>query len=315
MYVLGIDTSNYATSIAVYCTSTGQIIYDDKQFLPVKKGELGLRQSDAVFHHTVALPQMLQKMRNFLVDKQIGLVGVSKTPRSVEGSYMPCFLVGVSAATALCTGATIKMVETSHQQGHITAAVYATGDMSMYEKQKLVFHVSGGTTELLLCEGFDNAVKIGGTTDLFAGQAVDRIGVKLGLHFPAGAALSELATKCDEKISVSVSVKGTDCSFSGLENKCNKLIEDGKEKEYVAKYCLLHVAKTILKLLENAKANHGNLPVLCAGGVMGSDIIKKYIQHRMKNVYFVQSKFASDNAIGVAVFAARKLESRNSNTF
>ncbi len=305
MFVLGIDTSNYATSIAVYCTDKNEIIYDDKQFLPVKAGGLGLRQSDAVFHHTQALPQMLCKMRENLGTAQIGMVGVAKTPRSIEGSYMPCFLAGVNAAAALCAGANLPLVETSHQQGHITAAIFATGNEQLYKAKKIIFHVSGGTTELLLCDGLDKTEKIGGTTDLFAGQAVDRVGVKLGFSFPAGAQLSEIAQNCNEKINVSVSVKGVECSFSGLENKCNKLIDEGKPHDYIAKFCLLHVAKTVSELIKAARLMHGNLPVLCAGGVMSSEIIRKYVEDKTENVCFVESKYSSDNAIGVAVYAAR----------
>ena len=62
-----------------------------KLLLPVKPGEKGLRQSDAVFHHVKQLPQVLEPI---LEMGPAGVVGVSITPRSEMGSYMPCFLVG-----------------------------------------------------------------------------------------------------------------------------------------------------------------------------------------------------------------------------
>ena len=55
---LGIDTSNYTTSVAVYDSEKGEII-QEKMLLPVKEGQLGLRQSDAVFHHTKAYPNLV----------------------------------------------------------------------------------------------------------------------------------------------------------------------------------------------------------------------------------------------------------------
>ena len=65
---------------------------------------------------------------------------------------------------------------------------------------------------------------LGTSTDLYAGQAVDRVGVKLGFGFPAGAEVSRLAVQCGEEIRPKSSVKGMQCSLSGLENQCNGLL-------------------------------------------------------------------------------------------
>ena len=98
-YTLGVDTSNYATSLAVFDTA-GEVVCAKKRFLPVKPGQLGLRQSDALFHHTTALPEMLHELAQEFDLTRIDAVGVSQKPRPAEGSYMPCFLAGVNAATA-----------------------------------------------------------------------------------------------------------------------------------------------------------------------------------------------------------------------
>ncbi|MEE0980641.1 MAG: peptidase M22, partial [Acutalibacteraceae bacterium] len=60
-YYLGIDTSNYTTSCAVY-DDVSDTVVQKKKLLPVKQGELGLRQSDAVFHHTVQLPDLIKEL-------------------------------------------------------------------------------------------------------------------------------------------------------------------------------------------------------------------------------------------------------------
>ena len=168
----------------------------------------------------------------------------------------------------------------------------------------LVFHISGGTTELLLCEGARVLRKVGGSTDLYAGQAVDRIGVKLGFGFPAGAELSQLAAQCGEDIRPKVSVKGADCSFSGLENQCAALLERGAAPAYVAKYCLCAIAETILKMIRAARREEPDAPVICAGGVMSSELIRDTVQKAQPEVLFVPGKYAGDNAIGVAILAA-----------
>ena len=101
MYTLGIDTSNYATSLAVFDTAAEEVVCDRKRFLPVKPGELGLRQSDAVFHHTAALPELLRELDAEFPLHRVDAVGVSEKPRPVEGSYMPCFLTGLAVAQGL----------------------------------------------------------------------------------------------------------------------------------------------------------------------------------------------------------------------
>lgn len=152
---------------------------------------------------------------------------------------MPCFLAGVSAATAFCAAKGIPLVQTTHQQGHISAALFAASGADLFGKEELVFHVSGGTTDLLHCKGPDSITCIGTSSDLYAGQAVDRLGVRLGYAFPAGIYVSQLAAACTENIKPKVSVRGTTCSLSGLQNQCEKLLAEGKSPEYVSKYCLL----------------------------------------------------------------------------
>ena len=150
MLTLGIDTSNYATSLAVFDADAGEVVCDCKKFLPVKAGQLGLRQSDALFHHTAALPELMQKINDAVPLSKIQAVAVSEKPRPVQGSYMPCFLAGVNAATAFSLAGGVPLHKLTHQQGHIAAALYAAGDKTLFEKETLVFHVSGGTTDLLL---------------------------------------------------------------------------------------------------------------------------------------------------------------------
>ncbi|WP_418971662.1 glycoprotease [Allofournierella sp.] len=307
MLTLGIDTSNYATSLAVYDSVAREVVCDKKRFLPVKEGQLGLRQSDALFHHTAALPGLLCELAGEADLTRVEAVGVSARPRPVEGSYMPCFLAGVSAARAFCVCRGLPLVETTHQQGHVAAALYAAGDESLFEREALVFHVSGGTTDLLLCSGPGSIRCIGTSSDLYAGQAVDRIGVKLGLAFPAGAGVSELAARCGEPVTPKVSVRGTQCSLSGLENQCSRLLAEGKSPEYVCKYCLCCVAETALRMVKAALEQRPGLPVVFAGGVMSSGVIRQYVQARLPGACFVPGRFSSDNAIGAAILAAREV--------
>ena len=303
--VLGLDTSNYTCSAAYFDTRSGEL-RQAKQLLPVKSGEKGIRQSDAVFHHTVLLPQMIEQLR---LSEQVCAVGVSDRPSCREGSYMPCFLVGVGTARIISQVSDIPYYCTTHQTGHILAALWSADKIAWVRggRSFIAFHVSGGTTDMLLCkhdgEKLINVRRIGGSSDLKAGQAIDRCGVMLGLDFPCGAELERLAAKCGEKISVKPAMKGTDCSLSGIENKCRKLFESGAGKEYTALYCLRAVSAAIDALTAAARLEYGDLPVLYAGGVMSDKIIAEELSKR-GDVYFAEPQFSCDNAAGTAIYAA-----------
>ena len=249
---------------------------------------------------------MLQELAELADLTRVERVGVSARPRPVEGSYMPCFLAGVSAASAFAAARNLPLLHTTHQQGHIAAALLATGERELFGRECLVFHISGGTTDLILYQGIDRLTELGSSTDLYAGQAVDRVGVRLGFGFPAGAEVSRLAAQCTEEIRPKSSVKGLQCSLSGLENQCNALLAAGKAPEYVCKYCLLCVADTVVRMTKAAQKEYPGLPVVCAGGVMSSDIIRTWVQQRLPQVYFVPGQYSSDNAIGVSILAARE---------
>ncbi len=306
-YVLGIDTSNYTSSAAVYDAADGRVI-QSKQLLPVKEGEKGVRQSDAVFHHTVLLPQMLDA----LSDKLTGVtaVGVSDRPSCRKDSYMPCFLVGLGTAKAIAAARGVRYHTTTHQTGHILAALYSADSLDLVKQKRefIAFHVSGGTTDMLLCRYDEDKLldiaRIGGSSDLKAGQAIDRCGVMLGLRFPCGAELERLAAEAYDSVKAKPAVKGFDCSLSGIENKCRKLYDEGAESSYIAAYCLKSVGTAIETLTDAALKEYGSgLPVLYAGGVMSDRLIADQLGRR-DNVMFAAPEYSCDNAAGTALYAA-----------
>ncbi|MBE6877612.1 MAG: glycoprotease [Ruminococcaceae bacterium] len=307
MITLGIDTSNYASSVAVIDYEKNEILLNEKQFLPVKQGECGLRQQDAVFGHIKNLIDMLELVHNKFDLSCVQAVGVSVKPTNEEGSYMPCFLVGKLLAQMVKTIKDIPVIQTTHQDGHLNSALFSLNNENLYNQKIIVFHVSGGTTDMILVENGKIVETVGSSNDLFAGQAVDRLGVKLGFPFPAGVYVSQLAAQCDEIIKPKVSVKGLNCNLSGLQNQCEKLIDEGRDNAYVCRYCLSFIARTLIKMAENAREEFGNLPIVFVGGVMSSQTIKEIVQEKLKNTYFVEPVFSSDNAIGTAAIAARKV--------
>ncbi|MCL2056992.1 MAG: peptidase M22 [Oscillospiraceae bacterium] len=305
MMYLGIDTSNYTTSAALYNSGTGEVL-QAARLLPVKEGQLGLRQSDAVFAHVKALGGILEGL--FAAQHKIAAVGVSATPCDAKGSYMPCFLAGEMAARSIGAAMGIPVHLFSHQRGHIAAALYGAGRMDLAEKPFLAFHISGGTTECLAVEP-DKALilrvlPLARSLDLHAGQAVDRVGAMLGIRFPAGPGLEALAEKSDKTYRPKPKLKGMDCCLSGLENMCAKMISSGESPQDTARFCLDYLAHTVYEMARLAADRYPGREIVFAGGVMSNRIIRGFLE-RSFNCVFAPPRFSADNAAGVAWLAAR----------
>lgn len=304
---LGIDTSNYTTSTAIFDSNTGEML-QQKKLLPVKEGQLGLRQSDAVFHHTAQLHSLYCELVKNIDMSKINAVGVSTRPRPIEGSYMPCFLVGEN--TAKIISATLKkpLYSFSHQEGHISSALFSAKRDDLFDKKFIAFHISGGTTESVFANGSGDGFSldlIAKTLDLNAGQAIDRVGLMLGLKFPCGKELENLALKNTEKISVKPTLKEFNCCLSGVENKCKQMLEKGETKEKISAFCIEYIRITLEKMTKKLLSEYGNLPVLFAGGVMSNSIIRKDFEKRFGAI-FAEPQFSTDNSAGIAYLTYKK---------
>ncbi len=306
---LGLDTSNYTTSAALFDSAGGEI-KQSKKLLPVKRGELGLRQSDAVFHHVGQISEVINGL-NLSGTEHIKALGASCRPRNVDGSYMPCFLVGESVASSIGTVTGRPVYKTSHQVGHILAALYSCGRLDLIKSDKpfLAFHVSGGTTDCLLVkrdgESVISAFQVSGSLDIKAGQLIDRIGLMLGLKFPCGIELEKLAVNSTAQFKIKPTLKNGSCCLSGVENKCSDMLSHGVLSCDIALYALKYIEAAINEMTRFALSKYSDMPVIYAGGVMSDMLIRKSLQTDF-DAYFCEPCFSCDNAAGIAVFAAIK---------
>ena len=304
---LGFDTSNYTTSAAVFGGGTAE---NRGKLLTVPEGALGLRQSEALFQHVKRLHLMVEQLRADGVLGQIAAVGASTRPREVEGSYMPCFLVGEGEGRALAAALGVPFYPCSHQQGHVAAAAWSAGREDLLDKPHLAWHLSGGTTELLRVEPEGYTVRaevVGGTSDIAAGQLVDRAGVLLGLPFPAGKALDALYPEADDTGFFRVKLNELTFSLSGMENKVKELLERGEKPASIARFTIDTIMDVLLRATREAQRRWPGLPVLCSGGVASNRQIRAALEQTCGAV-FAQPQYATDNALGVAILAHRALE-------
>ena len=306
MSVIGMDTSNYTTSIACFDGHDG---VDCSRLLPVKQGELGLRQSDAVFAHIKSLPELSGRLFSHFAVGDVTAVGVSTRPRAVEGSYMPCFMVGYSHGKMLADVLGVPLFEVSHQQGHVAASLWSAGNMELMDCPHLAWHLSGGTTELLLVEPEGKNVrcsKIGGTTDISAGQLIDRTGQLLDLPFPSGKHLDALSQEAIGKDTFKVKCPGMEFSLSGVQNKVQQYHEKNGNPAETAAFALRCVAGAVYQATSNALKAYPGLRVVFSGGVASNSMLRQVLEPL--NPVFCQPQYSTDNAMGVAVLTHRLQE-------
>ncbi|QHI73738.1 tRNA (adenosine(37)-N6)-threonylcarbamoyltransferase complex transferase subunit TsaD [Aminipila terrae] len=316
-YILGIDTSNYKTSIAVV-DGIGNIVIDKRRLLKVKKGERGLRQSEALFQHVENLPEMFEA----LADKKMNIsaVAVSNRPRPVEGSYMPCFKAGYGFGKAIADTLSIPFFMFSHQEGHLEAIRYYS---SMNQKTPyLAWHLSGGTCELLKVS--DGKIEIaGGSKDISLGQVIDRVGVLLGMNFPSGEEMDNVALQGKtlleqkEKMLSRIKMDGLYFNLSGIETQCSRIIQRQMEKRESLNQNLLikelfdKISETIISVSVNAAKQFEINDIIFAGGVSCSKYIsaeiKSSFEGKHTKIQFGRQELAGDNAVGVALLGGKSL--------
>lgn len=310
---LGIDTSCYTTSVA-FMDRQAQLAGESRQILKVREGKCGLQQSEMVFQHTRNLPEMIKNA----MPQGAKIIGVcaSGCPRPLADSYMPAFLVGAGFARSLSVLNNIPLWLISHQENHLLAGKWSAGGPC--DKRFLFLHASGGTTDLLLAEqqesGSFKLTEIGGSIDLHAGQFIDRIGVSLGLQFPAGPALEEFAKTADAPVELPVSVKELKASLSGPATAAERKLQAGADPAGIAAGVQKVLAETFYRLIINAAKQYNVSSALIAGGVASNAYIREYLHGRLNkkkiSLWHPQARFSCDNACGCAAFAVLKGENR-----
>ena len=309
--VIGFDTSCYTTSVAAV-TVEGEVIASCRRLLPVKLGERGLRQSEGVWHHVRALPERLEELASHIRGCEIAAVCVSARPRDEADSYMPVFHAGDAQGRGLAAMLGVPCFFTTHQRGHIAAARVDSG---VVDGDLLAVHLSGGTTEILSLVGQELTL-LGGTLDLHAGQVVDRTGVALGLPFPAGPHLEQLAVqgRSESRLTMTTRNGGLNCHLSGAETQVQRWIASGElPREDIAREVYDLLSRTVARMICAAAEKTGIRQVLIAGGVSSSALFRELVTDRIcrrdrnLRVCFGKPEYSGDNAVGTALIGAQML--------
>jgi len=307
---LGLDTSCYTTSVALM-RQDGTLAADARRPLVVKPGGRGLSQSEMVYQHTRNLPMVFaDAMATVGEGIELLAVGASVKPRPVEDSYMPAFLVGGGYGKVLALSHGVACHGISHQENHILAGIWSAGGPCA--DRFLAVHVSGGTTEVTAVDSSADGLTVtllGGSLDIAAGQFIDRIGVTLGLPFPAGPEIERLARHGqDNPAAIPVTVEKCSVSFSGPETHARRLLDQGFAPAFVAAGLQRCIAEALTKMIRAAITATKRNDVLLVGGVGSNSYIRGHIAEglagdRAVSLYYPRIEYSGDNAVGAAYYA------------
>ena len=181
--------------------------------------------------------------------------------------------------------------------------------MDLMDKPHLAWHLSGGTTEVLLVEPEGRNVKctcIGGTTDISAGQLIDRTGQLLSLPFPAGKHLDALSKESSGGDYFKVKCRDFSFSLSGVQNQVQQYHVKRGNAADTAAFALRSVCGAVLNATNNACKAYPGMDVVFSGGVASNSMLRTMAEGM--NCVFCEPRYSTDNALGVAVLAYRLQE-------
>jgi N6-L-threonylcarbamoyladenine synthase len=251
--------------------------------------------------------------------KDINAVAFTRGPGLV-GSL----LVGTCFAKSLSMSLQTPLIEVNHMQGHIFAHFIEDTDSQPIDFPFLCLTVSGGHTQIVKVNDYFDMEVLGETLDDASGEAFDKIGKLLGLNYPAGAALDQLAQKGDEnRFSFPLpKLKGIKFSFSGIKTSVLYFLQRETDKnpnfisENLADLCA-SVQKTIVDALmikvkeaiEQTKIKN----IAIAGGVSANSRLRKEIMTLESSgfdcrIFIPKLDYATDNAAMIAIVGSIKYE-------
>ena len=306
---LGLDTSCYTTSVCAV-TADGRIVGDERIILSVSAGGRGLSQSNMVYQHTRNMPLLMERLAPRLAGHTIRAIAVTSQPRRREDSYMPAFLAGLGCARSLAAVLAVPLYTISHQENHLLAVLRSRNTIP--DRPFYGLHLSGGTTDLVRAVPDADGLaitRVGGTSDISAGQFIDRVGVALGLPFPAGVHLETLARQCTEHVKGShVFCRDGELSFSGPESQAQRSIAQGDvDPARCSAWTLATVWRGLEILLDQCGAS-AMQQLGAAGGVMSNGFLRQkltaYCHRHDVELLLAEDGFSADNASGAAFWAA-----------
>jgi len=250
--ILGIESTAHTFGIGV--VKSGKILANVREMYTTKSG--GIIPMESAKHHKVVARQVYKRA---LEDAKINEKDIDAIAFSNAPGLAPCLIEGMKFAKELAKKLKVKLISVNHCIAHLEIG-RTTGAVD-----PVMLYVSGANTQIIAYEAGKYRI-FGETLDLGVGNFIDTVARFLGLGFPGGPKIEQLA-KSGKYIKLPYSVKGMDIALSGIQTNIKQKIDKGVEKEDLAYSLQETVFAMLVETAERALAHTGKKELLLGGGV------------------------------------------------
>lgn len=318
MIVLGIESSCDETGIALYNSETGALLADQLYSqieLHAQYG--GVVPELASRDHVRKIVPLIEQV---CAEAVMTLQDIDAVAYTAGPGLIGALLVGACVGRSMAWALDIPSVEIHHMEGHLLAPLLADDKP---EFPFLCLLVSGGHTLLVDVQGLGDYTILGDTLDDAAGEAFDKTAKMLGLPYPGGRYIAELAEHGDvtrfKFPRPMMNRPGLDFSFSGLKTFTRLTWEDNQDDDEIEQLkadiaaCFQDaVVDTLTKKCLRAIKQTGHTSLVISGGVSANlqlrETLKKMGQKHHFKSYFPDLKYCTDNGAMIAIAGAMRLE-------
>jgi len=275
-------------------TSNGKVLSNVKDSYVTEQG--GIHPTEAKEHHLkVADRIILEAIENARIGAEdIDLISFSQGP-----GLAPCLVVGMEKAKELSKKLKKPLVGINHCIAHLSI-----GELLTKCKDSVLLYASGANTQIIAYEAGKYRI-FGETLDNGIGNFLDGFARHLGLGFPGGPKIYELALKGKDFVELPYVVKGMDVSFGGIQTNLKQKFDSGKYKvEDLCYSCQETVFSMLIEVAERAMAHCGKKELLLGGGVCCNkrlqEMAKIMCKERNAECFIPENEFLVDNAAMIA---------------
>ena len=293
MICLGIESTAHTFGVGIIDTK-GKILANVKDSYTTEKG--GIHPTEAKEHHIKVADKIIEEalIEANIKSSDIDLISFSQGP-----GLAPCLIVGMEKAKELSKKLNVPFVGVNHCCAHLEI-----GRLLTKAKDPVLLYVSGANTQIIAYEGGKYRI-FGETLDNGVGNFLDSFARELGLGFPGGPKIYDLALKGKNYIELPYVVKGMDISVGGILTNLKQKINSGNyKKEDLAYSCQETVFAMLIEVAERAMAHCEKKELLLGGGVACNkrlqEMAKIMCKERNAKCFILENQFNVDNGLMIA---------------
>jgi N6-L-threonylcarbamoyladenine synthase len=257
-------------------------------------------------------------IREAMAEAGLGFADLTGVAATAGPGLVGGVMVGLSAGKAIALARGLPLVAVNHLEGHAVSARLGANIPYPF----LLLLVSGGHCQLLRVEGVGACIRLGSTIDDAAGEAFDKIAKTLGLPYPGGPALEQLAVGGDATRyplpRALLGRDGCDFSFSGLKTAAARMAETlttNEERRDLAASVQAAIARQLsdrtARAMKSYSPGFGDKRFVVAGGVAANGLVRSELQSAAAQHGFSfhapPLKYCTDNAAMIALAGAERL--------